>query len=67
LIEIVARLRTPVSYNLLAEMNESTVWGPLVDVFRTKILEINKESIIKNIQLIFRNTETNFQVYSFNH
>ena len=28
--------------------------GPLLDVFRTKILELNKESFIKNIQQLFQ-------------
>jgi len=42
-------------FNLLAEMNESTVWGPLPDVFQTKILEIDGDSIINNIRLIFQN------------
>ena len=45
-------------FNILAEMNESPVWGPLVGVFRTKILEINSDSIINNIKLIFQTNNT---------
>ncbi len=44
-------------FNLLAEMNESTVWGGLLDVFRTKLLEINNHSVINNIQYIFQNKD----------
>ena len=41
-------------FNLLAEMNKSTVWGPLVDSFRTKILELNKENYIYTIKQKFQ-------------
>ncbi|MEX0998787.1 MAG: hypothetical protein WD000_02335 [Thermodesulfobacteriota bacterium] len=43
-------------FNLLAEMNESTVWGPLVDTFRTKILELNRQDFTR---LIKRNFQIN--------
>ena len=32
-------------------------WGTLLDVFRTKILEINNHSVINNIQQIFQNND----------
>ena len=40
-------------FNLLADMRESTGWGTLVDVFRTKLLDIEKASLINSIKQIF--------------
>ena len=41
-------------FDILAEMNESMVRGPLPDVFRTKILELNRQNFIHNIQQFFQ-------------
>lgn len=49
-------------FNLLAEMNQSTVRGTLVDVFRTKLLDLEKASLINSIKQIFHANyrETNY-------
>ena len=41
-------------FNLLAQMNESPVWGTLLDVLRTKILDINLNPLINNIKFILQ-------------
>jgi len=41
-------------FNILAEMKESPAWGPLLDTFRTQIVELNKQNFIHNIQKSFQ-------------
>lgn len=53
-------------FNLLAEMNESLVLGTLPDVFRTKILELNKSSFLNNINILVHqkfNNQANCQLH----
>jgi len=45
------------SYKKYLEINEGSAWGPLRDVFRTKIIEINKHPLLNNIQQIFQNND----------
>jgi len=49
-------------FNLLAEMNKSTVWGPLVDTFRTKIIEIKDSSELIHMQHILQKSDLKFSM-----